>query len=235
MVTAALKNYPKIVKYILSKCEEKTISDNDKVNALCNSLTHDSIELFEYLMEQFNLYEKIEALNTQNYRIILNSAILNNKIEIVKKIVNILLKKSEKEDFTTSFLYSLQNGSSEICHFFINEKLSLNYSKIASSSNIQVKDYLNYLDAKIFTIIYDNIESELKEKFSFNSIVFAIKQKNVQLVDYLLSLNISYDRILLDAVQINVEIVKTVLKYKNSPSFINRRTSEGGALYIATK
>lgn len=28
---------------------------------------------------------------------------------------------------------------------------------------------------------------------------------------------------------------QTVLKYKNSPSFINRRTSEGGALYIATK
>ena len=48
-------------------------------------------------------------------------------------------------------------------------------------------------------------------------------------------MNISFDKILLDAVRTNVEIVKTVIKYKNHPSFINRRTNEGSALCIASR
>ena len=146
---AVLNNYPKIIKYILSKgsdmIKNKDIN-SEKVNAICHSLSLNSLEIFDYLMDYFQYYENVDLALIQDYFTILDSAISNKRIEVVKKIVSFIY---DKQDFTMQFINSLQYGSTEICHYFIDQKLLLNYEKIASTSRCL------FLDEKIFSVIFD--------------------------------------------------------------------------------
>ena len=61
---------------------------------------------------------------------LLEKACNKKNIKIIKKIIDIIVEYNhEKEDFTTSFISAIATNDIEICKYFIDNKLFINYEK----------------------------------------------------------------------------------------------------------
>lgn len=153
------------------------------------------------------------------------------KIEIAKTITDLIAEKSSPEiDFTSFFIDAASSDSIDICKYFIDKKLKINFEAIAD----HIPD-LGWMNEEIFDIIIKNVSFESKGKI-INCINVAIKKKNKNLLNYLLKETIlPYNSLFLAVQTSDVEIVDKILKVNSKPSFINQIGINGTALSIAAK
>ncbi|KAK8892562.1 hypothetical protein M9Y10_029795 [Tritrichomonas musculus] len=233
----------KVILYAISMNCHKIISyffDNlDKIGfkirksfvnlALNMSITAKTNECFDYLMEKFNEISpssfKIKMVNNM-----LNNACLRSNLFVVKKITEIIIKMSPNLNFTMQFIGAASVGSKDICQYFLDKKVFINYEQIS----LKVTK-LGLIDEEIFKMIYENVS--LTTKFQLlKCIDQAILKKNKKLVEFLLKEKAPCKDALIEAVSTHdLEMVDLVLKYNSEPGFINHVTKDGTAFMNAIK
>ena len=116
-------------------------------------------------------------------------------LTIIKKILtNLILKENLKNDFTIPFLNASISGNYEICKYFIEKKLMINYEKI-SYQLIKISS----IKIQIFSLIFENSDEESKEIFRNTYIQQSILNNNIELFRYLVENGAEYENYILDA------------------------------------
>ena len=197
--------------------------------ALIASFTKKTDDYFNFLFEKFKgLYNK--PLNIQFYSVLLTEACGSENASAAKTLIEIIINKDSKFDFSTAFIRASSCGSKDICKYLIEKKVKINYDLFSYHSF-----NLGSIDHEFFSIVMNNANPSTRNNL-LSSINQAIRRKNKDLVDYLLKENAPSSSALFEAVSTHdYEIVDVVLKYRNEPYFINKMKPEGTALMNAVK
>ncbi|KAK8837461.1 hypothetical protein M9Y10_036458 [Tritrichomonas musculus] len=237
------RNRETAILYAISMDYEKIIDfffDNfDKLNckitnlfvnlALNISLTKKTEDYFSYLMEKLNEI-KPSAFKLKLFINLLNNACASSNLSATKKITDLIMKENQDFNFSLAFIKASSVGSKDICQFFLEKKVYINYEQIS----LQVTR-LGSIDVEIFKMIFKNVNSTTKLKF-LKCIDQAILKKNKKLVEFLLTEKAPIKNALFEAVYAHdLEIVDLVLKYNSKPSFVNQNRHEGTALISAIR
>ena len=99
-------------------------------------------------------------------------------------------------NFTTSFIEAFASGSFEICKYFIDKKIEIDYQKIYSAVY-----KFERIDLKILSLIVDTVLSFCKKELMYNFINAAMKTKSYESVYFLLKNNVQIDNALFEAVE----------------------------------
>lgn len=158
-----LNNYQKNLEndlcFAIGKNYVSIVNNSCAFNVLNSSINGNSNDLFNCLLDQF-IEEKLEILNDSNnlFKLIKNACQSKN-IEITKKLTNIVLENAKEDvDFTDPFLSATFSKSIDICQFFIDKKVSIDYL------NISTKNELCMTSNEIFILIINNACEEAREK-----------------------------------------------------------------------
>lgn len=223
----------KIIESILENIqkEDKSLITSEYIfEMLSNSIINDTSDIFFYLFNKFKLINPSFISNENKLFDLLNSACKRSNIKVVKKLTKKILQINSNENFTKPFLIAANSPSIQICQFFIDKKVYIEYQNL-STQNIPYNT-----NKETLILIINNSPSEMKTMIQTCFLHPAISNKNIQLVDYLLYQNVPIENALIDAVNTNdLEIVNIVLQHNKKASFINKRTKEGSALSIAIK
>lgn len=227
------RDYMSIVKYIVETLFKDSIylSRGGILRALGQSIKKNSTDLFTYFITQFNLdnlMKKFEISTVDFYNFVLDGSSSGN-YEAVKVITDLILQKNSKIDFTEPFIRACFSKSFEICHFFVEKKVFLNFIHLCKEAS-----RVTVCDEKTFDLLFNICDSEMKEMFLGCFFYEAIKNKNKSLIDFMLKKEVSYDCALFEAVQTHdIDIVNMILENDSKPSFVNRICKNGTALNIA--
>ncbi|KAK8872159.1 hypothetical protein M9Y10_007921 [Tritrichomonas musculus] len=210
------------------------------------SVIKKSNKIFYYLIENCmkinpNIFKQFQWTSK-----VLPSACEYKNFEAVKTIIDIIIKDKQefeksnenKENlfyysrglsFTDSFLLAIISKSLEICKYFIQNEVKIDFDSIVNS-----KDKLRHADAEIFSLVYENCSQVAKQIIKEDYLKTTIQVKNKSLTNFLINLNITYPNVLIDAVKtLDVDLVDIVIKHNSKPAFINKITDKGTALCIA--
>ena len=224
-------NYESIVTYVFNHFEEFDflLNKNFVVKSLENSIkTSKSSDLFIFLNDQFKKLRP-ELINTKLYVKLLDCACLYSNISATEIITNFILNESQNFNFSNAFIKASSSGAMEICHYFIDKKVYINYYEFSYKV-----EKLGSIDAELFEIIYNNVHSSIKYQL-LKCINESIKKKNKKLIEFLLMQNAQIDTSLFEAVRTHdVAIVDLILKYNSEPSFVNKKSMYGTAIHIAS-
>ena len=130
--TAISFKYMNIIEYFINKLlDTKFKISNETVFACINtSISKKSDELFNYFVMQFKKMIPTCFNELKKFDDLLEKACNKKNIKIIKKIIDIIVEYNhEKEDFTTSFISAIATNDIEICKYFIDNKLFINYEK----------------------------------------------------------------------------------------------------------
>ena len=231
---AIKRDYLRIVKYFFDEIINNTnfdveISENLSFNLLEESITNKTNKMFNYLLEQIKIL--CPSLLNDVYQIdqLLDHLCKSTKnVEIAKTLTELITEKNNNWYFTYHFKDAAAKGSVEICKYFIDKKVFIEYEKLTSYI-----DEISSINEEIFILIIQNVSPETKELF-FGCLDKAIQNKNKKLVEYLLKEGALTKNALKLAVNMNdLDLVELILKYNSEPSFINSRFRDGTALSIA--
>lgn len=234
LIFSIKRNYKNIVEFYYDTLKEIVSSSSLSLKVLRESIYCQTNEIFKYLFDQIQI-QNPSFFKDDNYlnQLLTETCKFTNNIEVVKILTELIIannSSSSKDcDFTTFLFESILNNSRDICQYFIDEKVTIEYTKLSSSIRQTDKD----INEDILLLIIESLSIENQEIF-FENLPKSIEKKYQRLVDYLLNKGAFSDNALQLAVQTNdLEIVKLVLKYHNQPSFINKRFINGTALTIA--
>ena len=199
-------------------------------------------DIFNYLFEKLksNFRHTFKMINWCDK--ILPEACKASKFNIVKTIYEevfpkhdehtIFPVKIDKSEFTKSFYEAATVGSFEICKYLTDNNAPIYYEFFSSNQNNITS--LASMKKDIVSIIFEKLKN--KSKILEKLIIPAIKKGNSELVDYLFNKKAPSQDTLIEAVKSNnLEIVNIILKYNSEPSFINYRSRDGTALFIAAQ
>ncbi|KAK8841740.1 hypothetical protein M9Y10_026687 [Tritrichomonas musculus] len=202
---------------------------------LCYSLMQKDCYLFNHIIDEFkkNTPDFFEVYNL-DYEI-LEIACRYQHIDAVKLVIDSILKNYKNDDaylshnFTTSFIEAFESSSFEICKYFIDKKIEIDYQKIYFA----VYKFEN-IDLGILSLLIDAAPSFCRKELMYNFIDAAMKTKSYEAVYFLLKSNVQMNNALFEAVKTrDIEMVNTVLRYNSKPSFINKISNQGTALHVA--
>ena len=231
---AILNDYMKIVRYFFDSLvkEKKFLVTNTLIYRLiCASFSKNS-DVFNYLLEKIKSTSP-DAFNNFEWKTdILGLACSAGNVHASKTITDLILEKKGSEIyFTDPFISAILKGSIEICQFFIDKKVDINFNQIVS----RCSDF-GFIKPEIFSLIINNSTSEVKKQLYSNLIIPAVLSHNAPIVEEILKETTENTRTLLEAVNANdPKIVKIILKYNKKPLFVNKKTQNGTALIIATQ
>lgn len=226
-------NYNNIIQYffqVLIK-EDFQVTQDIVYSCLSSSITVNNNDIFNYLIEQFkienpNIFNHFKKLNQ-----LLSKACLLGNIEVAKIITDLIINDNPKDDFTTPFFNAAISGKIEICNYLIEKKLFINFENLS----YQVLK-LSSIKEEIFSLMIENADQESKEIFFNIYLEQAIMKNNKGLIKYLIQKGASCVNSLFNAINTHdIELVNLILEYNNKPSFINKRSKDGTALYISVK
>lgn len=136
---------------------------------------------------------------------------------------------NNKNDFTRSFIEAFGSESFDICKYFIDNKICINYSELILHAY-----KFKLINCKILSLLIDNSSYFHKKQLIGNFIIPSIQKKNKDTIEYLLSNDAPMDDTLFEAVNThNIEIVNIILKFNSKPFFINKISIHGTALHLA--
>lgn len=231
---SVLKGYENIVKYFLNdlvKTNVYKITAEGISQALSNSVMKKSSKLFDYIMEQVNLncpdfFEKFDWSIKM-----LSNACIHGNVKCAKAITEFILKSKKNKDFTLPFVNAASFNSFELCNFFVDKKVKINFSNIATFSSEMAS-----MKEEIFLLIIDKLSHDEKENLYKKIIIPAIRCHNIPLIEIIYKEMPVNRECFFEAVESSdCEIVKITLKYKNNSSFINKKSPNGTPLIIATR
>lgn len=196
----------------------------------------ETTDIFYYLLDQLQKNEPEMYENIDWKAEILPTACYSHNFDIVKTVIDLILKEPSKkeEDFTLPFFNAAVSGSFESCQYMVEKKLYINYEQL--SDNVH---NLMTTNGQVLLLILENSSDRLNKIILNNLLVPAINKKSVELVDSILKemqiRNMSlYQQHFLTAVEtMDVDIVKTILKYNKEPRFINALSKKGSGLTLA--
>ncbi|OHT04507.1 hypothetical protein TRFO_28020 [Tritrichomonas foetus] len=231
-----------------------SINNNMITTAFLDSAEQGYFDIFKFFFNELPNWKPtlaqienavVKALENMNYDIVLylfnnseykpNHRVLDiacksNKFEIVKIITNFILKQYPKSDFTSAFYIAALNGSFDICKFFAEKQVFLDFGILENKAQSIVKSG----DKDILFLLMDIADPEEKELFLADCLDQAIQGGNKEIVEYILSQDVSIDNALFTATQLErLEIIKLIVEKNNSPSYINSISPEGTAISIA--
>ncbi|KAK8875507.1 hypothetical protein M9Y10_005673 [Tritrichomonas musculus] len=231
-------NHTSIISYFLNTIFKDDVQFNiyDIKKIVLSLIKSKNLELFKQIKNAFdklnpNCFEEFEF-----YHEMLNCACLNNNIDAAKKIIDYILENIESDEneirskFTTSFMKAVFGGFSDICQYFFDKRIDLDFEIIFSD-----KKLFNSMNAEMIIFLYENVLFKYKRKLFMCVINEAIRKKNKKMIEFLFKNILPLGNNLIDAVNTHdIDIVNIVLKYNSKPSFINNFSSkEGTALHIA--
>lgn len=156
LLFAVQHNYHSIVEYIFdSILVENNECEIDNYKLLSSSITQESNDLFNYLIEKMLKMEPNPLVKENNKNIeLLSEACYIGKFEISKKITDLMfeLNKDNDIDLSLPFFNAAVAGSSELCQYFIDKKATINFNKVL----LHVKE-LASIKKDVLNIIVKNI------------------------------------------------------------------------------
>lgn len=231
LIYAVKKEYMNIIKFFFDDLIKKefNISQRGIYDTLEISLSKKTNDLFIFLKDQFNLAYPSIFKKFDNLEELLNKACKTENIEAVEILTDMILEKNPNEDFVMQFFEAASKDSLEICQYFVDKKVFINYERLSSFAfNI------GSVNCEIFSIMINNSTEEIKDRFIRTFLYPAIVSHNMELVEFLLKNNAPFENALIKAVNTDdSEIVDIILKYNSKPSFINKKSKNGTALTIA--
>ncbi|KAK8898237.1 hypothetical protein M9Y10_000515 [Tritrichomonas musculus] len=228
---AVSRRFMNIIHYFFDELayNEFELTQTSISKALQQSINQKTNDLFNYILDKVKEKNKDIFHNFENLNALLDDASNYHNIEAAETITNLIYEDDPDHDFTQHFINAAQKDNIELCKYFVDKKLSINYEKL--SSNVSE---LGSINEELFSLI-GSVSPEAKNRI-FRCIKEAITKNNKSLVEYLLKNNAPCDDALFTAVVISdVDIVNIILKYTNKPSFINKKSMNGTALQIAVK
>lgn len=172
---------------------------------------------------------KLLSKNSNGLIDLLSEACYIPDIEIAKLITDLIIPEHKNVDFSLPFFNAAVAGSSEICQFLIDKKVSINFYSIS----LQINEMAS-INKDVFNIIIKNAPEKVKENFICCYLDEVIQAKNKFFIEYLLNENAFSDNALIEAVETNdIEIVNMILNSNSDPSFINQVSEKGTALHLA--
>lgn len=233
LADAVKSEFMRIVNYFVDNIEKFKITQKLVSSTLCNAAN--KTDLFYRLLDT---YKSVcpDIINSLNFlEKVLPNACFYGNFEVIKVIVDFYQKeefiKSDSDDFTSLLLVAILKKSFEICQFFIDRKLPINFETLSVD-----RKNLSYATVDIFSLLIDNCDPKLKNDFISNFVCSSIQRKNKELFAFLMKLNAPMSDALITAVNTNdLEMVKLVLEYKSDASFINKISQEGTAFYYSVK
>ena len=231
---AILKNRLKLVKYFFDEYIDESfkISRNSTYHLLKHSLRKKS-ELTKYLINKFlninpKVFQKFEFYH------LISIACLNNDLESVKMIADLKNKYSSIKEYTDEFLDAAKSNFYEICKYFIDNKLYVDYQTVSKNA-YQLKN----LRKDIFLLLINDSDDQTAYLFYQSFLSQAIKDNNIELAEYILERTnkCNYDDLVNAVSTENLNMVNLIFKYDhNSVSFINQSSSfRGSPLFIAVE
>ncbi|KAK8872183.1 hypothetical protein M9Y10_007947 [Tritrichomonas musculus] len=227
---SVVKDHRNILSYIFENFvnEGFQISDKYIFNTLNISVMRKSSDLFFYLIENFRKSNPCFDLNDFSPAEILSNACVFGNFGVVQAIID---KIDDNFDFTDNFIRAASIGSIEICQYFLDKKVSIDFNRLSSYAYD-----LSSLNEEIFSLIVQNCNQFEKEQLLRFCLKPAIEKRNYCLAEYLLKEKAFVGHSLFLAVQQNdLKMVNIILKYRREPSFINMSSKSGTALCIAVK
>lgn len=224
----------KLVKYFFDEYIDESfkISGNFAFHLLKHSLRKKS-QLTKYLINKF-LNNNPKVFCKIGFYHLLSIACLINDLESVKMIVDLRNKYCLNKDYTYVFIDAAKSNFYEICKYFIDKKLYVDY-QIVSENACQLIN----LRKNIFLLILSELDDQTTYFFYQSFLSQAIKDNNIELAEYILEkTNKCNCDDLINAVSTdNLNMVNLVFKYDhNCVSFINQSSSNSGSpLFIAIK
>ena len=207
--------------------KEFQITSDSISEPIKQSLNKKKNDIFNYLIEKVQLNNPDIFKNNEIISRLFISACEYKNFEASKKIADLIFDYNPEKDFTSLFISAAKAGNVELCKYFIDKKATINYEKI--SANVSE---LGSINEELFSFI-GSVSEDAKNRI-LGCIDEAIANKNKGLVEFLLKNNAPCSYALFEAVETNdIEMVDIVLKYKNKPSFINKKSLRGTALLIA--
>lgn len=99
--------------------------------------------------------------------------------------MDIILSNKTKEDFTPAFITAVLNNSNEICQYFIDKTVFINFNKIIPKHKKVFIDIDTYglLNLNVFSFLINNTDPELQDNYS-KCLYSSIKNKNKNLTEY---------------------------------------------------
>ena len=226
---AVSKGYKSIIEYIFENGfkEDFQLSNQAVYIALSSSIKSKTAGFFNYLIEQFKIVDPKIFNDFHQFSInLLSEACFGKKIDIAKYIVEMIVDKNPKSDFTLAFYNAASSNSLDICQYLVDKKVKIRFDALS----LQVQK-LSSVNRDVFSFIIQNSPPEAKEKFLTCFLNEAIRNKNKDLVEYLLNENSFSNDALFEAIKTNdVSIVDFVIKHNSKPSFVNQRGANGTAL-----
>ena len=223
---AVKNNYKSIVDYYLNEIIEDEYDISKSINKILKAAIHrNDNNSFHNLLQ---IVYPLDLSFNINFGYLLQKSIKHDNFEAIREITDIIQKENPFFDFSDGFNEGALLGSNEICQYFLDKKVKINFDSLVD----KCKNY-GLLNRNIYSIILNKINTKLKTKFLF-SVRHAIKKKNYELVDYLFQKNAKCDDALYLAVNKNdIDLVNIVLKYQHDPDLINKVWDDGTALIKA--
>lgn len=220
-----------IINYILDNFSKNTYQFSSKFihKVLETSLTAYDNHLFNLILNKFEtLTPKVNKV--LNSYFLLSKACQNKNLPAARTITDYILIKDPKYDFTDEFLEAVSSGSNEICKYFIQQNVNIDYEAF-----IYRLPYKLLIDYDVFLTIYNKINSITKEEW-YKCLNKAISSQNKEITEFLLKNNVKNKYALIKAVLTNdIKMVDLVLKYNNDTFFINQMKSGKTALLLAVE
>ena len=203
--------------------EKIGINDNGIVNVFVKAIQNQQTEIFNYLYNQTNL---VNILKPDSLFTLLSYSCYIGDLKITQLLTDFIIEKNIDRDFSNPFLCAACSDHDKFCQYFFDRKVVINYTDLAMQKSI-----LTCCKKSIFIILFNSVDPEVKETFLRQFLNESIKNKNVEVVDFLLQEEDSHEDTLFEAISTkNSEIVNIVLKHNSKPSFINQLSEDGTAL-----
>ena len=225
--TAIVLDNAKMYNYFFDQHSDKITSSIISMT-LSKSLEKKTNDLFYSLIEKF---KKVCPLVFDKYNwntSLLEIACRYGKIEPFYFII-ILIDKAKIPSFTNCIFEAASSNLLEICKYLVDNKYNINYvdlfKKLSKVSNVS---------SEIISFLFNSSGLEFDKSLFLPLLSPAIRNSNVNFVEFLVERGIFYDECLIDAVSVkSLEIVNIILKYNSKPTFINRGSEDGTALHVA--
>lgn len=223
--TAIERGYLHIIKNILEtdSIEKIGLNENGIFKAFAKAIQNQQQEIFVYLFTQTNF---VNILKHNSLITLLSYSCIFGYLKIAQAFTEFILNKNTNSDFSKPFLYAAYSDHEEICQYFLDKKVIINYIDL-----IKQRSVLACCKKTIFNILFNSVDPEIKETFLRKLLNESIRNQNIEVVDFLLEKEVPHDNSLFEAVSTkNVEVVNIVLKYNSKTSFINQLSKDGTAL-----
>ena len=229
LTTAIDRDYINIIHYYFETLagNEFLITKESIYAPIKEAVCKKNNDIFNYLIENIEQKYPEILVNFTFYDQLVIEACKHKNIEAGKKLTDLILRDNSQKEFTNLFVFAADSDCIDLCKYFIDKKASINYKKISASVS-----ELSSINEELFLLI-ESDSHDAKERI-FDCIDEAISKKNQNLVEYLLKNDAPCVNGLIKAVETNdIDIVNLILKYRNKPSFINKKSPKGTALNIA--